>query len=166
MKTKMISLYMDVCVRIAAMSVAKRAQVGAVIVKDDNILAFGWNGTPIGWDNCCEHKEYDLSRDINGDYFPDTENRYPYTDEHGRYALKTKPEVLHAETNALAKVARGPDSAEGATLFCTHLPCMDCAKLIYQSGITEVYYRVEYDAARGNGKDFMLKSGLIVTQVA
>lgn len=81
-----------------------------------------------------------------------------------RYRMKSKPEVLHAETNAIAKVARSPESAEGAALFCTHLPCMDCAKLIYQSGIAEVYYRVEYDASRGNGKEFLTKSGVKVEQ--
>jgi dCMP deaminase len=82
-----------------------------------------------------------------------------------RYRMKSNPEVLHAETNALAKVARSPESAEGATLFCTHLPCIDCAKLIYQSGISEVYYRVEYQAAKGVGKEFLEKSGVIVQNV-
>ena len=82
-----------------------------------------------------------------------------------RYRMKSKPEVLHAETNAIAKVARSPESAEGATLFCTHLPCMDCAKLIYQSGIAEVYYRVEYQASKGTGKDFLTKSGIKVINV-
>ena len=62
-------------------------------------------------------------------------------------------------------MARSPESAEGATLFCTHLPCMDCAKLIYQSGIAEVYYKVEYNAAKGAGKEFLIKSGIKVTQL-
>jgi dCMP deaminase len=67
----------------------------------------------------------------------------------GRYRLKTKPEVLHAESNALMKVARSTESSEGATLFCTHAPCIDCAKLIYQAGISSVYYREQYRDTSG-----------------
>ena len=77
-----------------------------------------------------------------------------YQFEDGSRQVKTRPEVLHAEANAITKLARSGESGIGATLFCTHLPCIECAKLIYQTGITAVYYRVEYDAARGNGKDF------------
>lgn len=134
MKLKFEQAYMDVAERFAQLSSAKRAQVGAIIVKDNRIISIGYNGMPSGWDNVCE--------------------------EDG----KTKPEVLHAETNAIAKVARSPESAEGATLFCTHLPCMDCAKLIYQGGISTVYYRNEYDAARGNGRKFLIASGVEVIQ--
>ena len=140
MKTKMISLYMDVCDRIAKMSVAERAQVGSVIVKDDNILAFGWNGTPAGWDNCCE--------EWNGE------------DDWGNTILKTKPEVIHAESNAISKLARGSESGEGATMFVTHQPCIDCAKLIYQSGIATVYYKNEYRSTQGI--DFLNKSDVEV----
>jgi dCMP deaminase len=82
-----------------------------------------------------------------------------------RYRMKSKPEVLHAETNAIAKVARSPESAEGATLFCTHTPCIECAKLIYQSGISEVYYRVEYHAARGAGDEFLKKCNVEVINI-
>lgn len=135
MKPKFISAYMDVAERFAQLSTATRAKVGAIIVKDNRIISIGYNGMPSGWTNECEHEG------------------------------KTKPEVLHAETNAIAKVARSPESAEGATLFCTHLPCIDCAKLIYQSGISEVYYRVEYQAAKGVGKEFLEKSGVIVQNV-
>ena len=142
MKTKMISFYMDICDRIAALSVAKRLQVGSLIVKNNNILAFGWNGTPAGWDNTCEEEvitEYES-----------------YTDS----ALVTKPEVIHAESNAISKLARGNESGLGATMFVTHQPCIDCAKLIYQSGIATVYYKNAYRSTQG--LDFLNKSGVEV----
>jgi dCMP deaminase len=140
MKTKMISFYMDICDRIAALSVAKRLQVGSLIVKNNNILAFGWNGTPAGWDNCCE--------EWNGE------------DDWGNTILKTKPEVIHAESNAISKLARGNESGLGATMFVTHQPCIDCAKLIYQSGIATVYYKNAYRSTQG--LDFLNKSGVEV----
>jgi dCMP deaminase len=134
MKDKFISAYMDVAERFAQLSHAQRAKVGAIIVKDDRIISIGYNGMPSGWDNVCE-----------------TEGR-------------TNPEVLHAETNAIAKLAQSGESGKDATLFCTHLPCMDCAKLIYQSGITNVYYREEYKAAKGSGKEFLTESGVTVAR--
>jgi len=160
MKQKFIDAYMDVAERFAQLSSATRLQVGAIVVKDDRIISIGYNGMPAGWDNVCEHKEYDLSRDMNGDYFPDPHNHFPLTDDHGRYALRTKPEVLHAESNAIAKLAKSPESGEGATIFVTHQPCIDCAKLIYQSGIATVYYKNEYRSTQG--LDFLLKSGVDV----
>ena len=136
MKQKFIDAYMDVAERFAQLSSAKRLNVGAIVVKDDRIISIGYNGMPTGWDNCCE-------------------------DENN----KTKLEVLHAEANALTKLASSHESGKNATLLCTHAPCMDCAKLIYQSGIAEVYYKVEYNAAKGAGKDFLIKSGVKVTQL-
>ena len=145
---------MDVAERFAQLSSARRAQVGAIIVKDNRIISIGYNGMPSGWDNNCEHEDW-----------PDWIENNPNAFRDPAYArLKTKPEVLHAETNAIAKVARSSESCEGATLFCTHLPCLDCAKLIYQSGISEVYYKVEYQAAKGTGKEFLTKSGIKVEQ--
>ena len=151
MKQKFASAFMDCAERFAQLSSATRAKVGAIIVKDNRIISIGYNGMPSGWDNTCE---YEIPEELEVDNRTVTPAR-----------LATKPEVLHAETNAIAKVARSPESAEGATLFCTHLPCMDCAKLIYQSGIAEVYYKVEYNAAKGAGKDFLIKSGVKVTQL-
>jgi len=145
MKQKFVEAYMDVAERFAQLSTATRAKVGAIIVKDNRIISIGYNGMPSGWTNECEHTEWDNTA--------------------GYEVTKSKPEVLHAETNAIAKVARSPESAEGATLFCTHLPCMDCAKLIYQSGITEVYYKVEYASSNGAGKEFLLNSGVTVKQI-
>jgi dCMP deaminase len=81
----------------------------------------------------------------------------------GRYRLKTKPEVLHAESNAVAKLAQSSQSGRDAAIFITHAPCLDCAKLIYQSGISSVYYRNSYrDVA---GLEFLEKSGVAVEKV-
>ena len=144
MKQKFVDAFMDCAERFAQLSTATRAKVGAIIVKDNRIISIGYNGMPSGWDNECE-------------------DEYRYED--GGREFKSKPEVLHAETNAIAKVARSSESCEGATLFCTHLPCMECAKLIYQSGISAVYYDVEYQAHKGTGKEFLIKSGVTVTRV-
>jgi len=119
----------------STLSYAKRLQVGAVIVKDNQILATGYNGMPSGWENVCET-----------------------ADERG--ILKTKPEVLHAETNAIAKVAQSTESSQGSTLFCTHAPCIECAKLIYQSGITTLYYKEQY--RDDSGVNFLKLSGVNV----
>lgn len=122
------------------LSYAKRLQVGAVIVKGNQIIGTGYNGMPTGWVNNCEvHEEAYDPRDT---YFS---KDWVYDENTGKYQrLKTKPEVLHAESNAIAKVARSTESSEGATLFCTHAPCIECAKLIYQSGISKVYYKDHY----------------------
>lgn len=145
----MLTLYMGLCDRIAQMSSAKRLQVGCLIVKNDNILAFGWNGTPHGWDNACEHE---LQEEIDAD----TRTVTPAQ-------LITKTEVLHAETNAIAKVAQSSESSAGATLFCTHAPCLDCAKLIHQSGITTVYYGDKYKSDAG--LNFLEKCSITVEQL-
>ena len=110
------------------LSHAKRLQVGCVIVRDNRIISIGYNGTPSGWENNCED-----------------ENNV------------TKPEVLHAETNAITKLAKSSESAEGATLYCTYNPCFDCAKLIYQSGITRVVYKNKY--RDDSGIKFLEKAG-------
>jgi dCMP deaminase len=106
------------------LSSAKRLQVGCVIVKENTIIGIGYNGMPSGWDNTCE----DVIE----------------VHEDGGVVTKTKQEVLHAETNAIAKVAKSTNSTDGATLFVTHAPCIECAKLIHQSGINSVYYRNTY----------------------
>jgi dCMP deaminase len=127
------------------LSSARRAKVGCVIVKDNRIISIGYNGMPTGWDNCCEDREY-MSIDAGGWLDPETiVEQWPYEDEQGeRYSLKTKPQVLHAESNAIAKVARSSENCEDATIYCTMMPCLDCAKLIYQAGIRRVVYRDEY----------------------
>jgi dCMP deaminase len=140
MKEKFIKAYMNVAERFAQLSSATRLQVGAIVVKDDRIISIGYNGMPSGWDNCCE--EWDGE------------------DEWGNTITKSKKEVLHAESNAIAKLARSPESGEGATIFVTHAPCIECSKLIYQSGISTVYYKNEYRSTQGI--KFLEKSNITV----
>lgn len=168
MKTKYIQSYMATAEIFAEHSSAKRLHVGAVIVKDDRIISIGYNGMPSGWDNTCEDRDY-MSSDAGGWLNPDEiEERWPFEDEsvksgYRRYALKTKPEVLHAETNAIAKLAKSTESGDGATMFITHAPCVDCAKLVFQSGINSVYYRNSYRDE--NGIEFLRKAGVKVEQL-
>ena len=146
---------MDTAKCFAQLSTARRAKVGAIIVKNNRIISIGYNGMPAGWDNNCEHEDW-----------PDwIENGSNAIRDPAYVRLKTKSEVLHAESNAIAKMARSAESCEDATMFCTHLPCIECAKLIYQSGISHVYYDIEYDAAKGCGKDFLIKCGVAVIKV-
>ena len=113
-------LYMDIAYRVAEMSHAKRRKVGCVIVKDERIISMGWNGMPTGMANSCE--DYDTLRGIS----------------------TTKKEVLHAEANALMKLAKYGSSSNGATLYTTTSPRFECAKLIYQSGIKKLVYSEFY----------------------
>jgi dCMP deaminase len=151
MKPKFIDYYMKIAEVTSGLSYAKRLNVGAVIVKDNQILATGYNGMPSGWENVCEYEEEVLVSDL------EKGNRLEKTGQ-----LKTKAEVLHAETNAIAKVAQSTESSKDATLFCTHAPCIECAKLIYQSGINTVYYRDQYRSDAG--LKFLELSGVYVHQ--
>jgi len=135
MKPKFIDAYMDVAERFGKLSTARRLNVGAIIVKDNRIISIGYNGMPSGWDNNCEIE-------LDGG------------------ELKSKPEVLHAESNAISKLARSNESGEDSTLFLTHSPCLECSKLIYQSGITTVYYKHEYRSQ--DGVEFLKKSKINV----
>jgi dCMP deaminase len=129
---------MDWARRAAQLSPARRLNVGAVIVKDDTVISYGYNGMPAGWDNNCEHILEDGT-------------------------LKTNPEVLHAESNAVSKLAKSTNSGLGADLFVTHSPCLECAKLIYQSGIRRVFYAEDY--RDDSGIQFLYKSGLTVEKL-
>jgi dCMP deaminase len=136
----------------AELSHARRLHVGAIVVKDDRIISIGYNGMPAGWDNNCEYEVEEFQTEYG------VGSKLVKTGE-----LKTKPEVLHAETNAIAKLAKSNESGLGATMFITHAPCLDCAKLIYQSGIGSVLYR---DAYRDTGGiTFLEKSGITVEQL-
>lgn len=148
---------MDTAERFAELSSAKRLQVGAIIVKDNRIISIGYNGMPSGWDNNCEDAILPTWATSIDDI--DEADRAVYV------TYKSKPEVLHAEANAITKVAQSSDSSKGATLFCTHEPCIDCAKLIYQSGITKLIFKHKYNAAKGYGGDFLVKSGIDVEQL-
>jgi dCMP deaminase len=168
MKQKFIDYYMKMAELTAELSYAKRLQVGAVIVKNQQVIGTGYNGTPAGWDNTCEDKEWcsgggwlDYEEIIEGWPYEGTYLDSDGNEMQGRYRLKTKPEVLHSEMNALMKVAKSTESSEGATLFCTHAPCIDCAKAIYQAGIKNVFYRNHY--RDDNGLKFLEKSGVSVT---
>ena len=168
MKDKFVSLYMDWAKRCSELSHARRLHVGAVIVKDDTVISYGYNGMPAGWDNNCEDQVWD--KGAGGWLSPEEiEEQYPYEGWHEgaqrnvRYGLKTKPEVLHAESNAIAKLAKSNNSGLGADLFVTHSPCLDCAKLIYQSGISRVWYGANY--RDDSGVRFLEKSGVEVKQI-
>jgi dCMP deaminase len=143
MKQKFVDAYMKVAEVFADLSHAQRLHVGAIIVKDDRIISIGYNGMPAGWDNNCE-------------------DEIGFDQDKCEPILKTKPEVLHAESNAIAKLARSNESGVGADLFVTHSPCLDCAKLIYQSGIKRVYFREAYRS--NEGIEFLTKSGVEVEQ--
>jgi len=129
MKNKFIEAFMDCAVRFSQLSTAKKLQVGAIIVKDDRIISIGYNGMPSGWTNECEHE---------------TEN-----------GLITKDEVIHAEANAIAKLAKSSESGQDSVMFCTHTPCIHCAKMIYTSGIKKVYYKEQYRST--DGLEFLQK---------
>ena len=171
MKQKLLNAYMKTAETFAECSTAVRLHVGAIVVKEDRIISIGYNGMPSGWDNNCEDKEY-MSVDAGGWLDPDEiEERWPHKEQllpkednrWTRYNLKTKPEVLHAETNAIAKLAKSNESGLGATMFVTHAPCLDCAKLIYQSGIGHVLYRNSYRDT--NGIDFLKKAGVKIEKI-
>lgn len=115
-------------------SYCKRRQVGALIVKDKMIISDGYNGTPSGFENICE-------------------------DEEG----KTKPYVLHAEANAITKIAKSGNSSDGATMYVTSAPCIECAKLIIQSGIKRVVYRDSYTVR--DGLDLMERVGIEIVNI-
>ena len=123
-RDKLDKTYMNMARELSKLSHAQRRKVGCLIVKNTHIIAEGLNGTPRGFDNICE-----------------------YVDHVDHYY--TKPEVLHAESNAITKLARSTNSSEGATLYVTCSPCFDCAKLIIQSGIERVVYDEEYKSQKG-----------------
>lgn len=140
MQQKWIDAYLDMAERFAELSYAKRLKVGAIVVKDNRVISIGYNGTPEGWDNTCEENIYD----DNGEVLYN----------------KTKDEVIHAEANAIGKLARDGEAGLNSTMFCTHAPCMNCAKLIYGAGIRNVYYRESYRDT--SGVDFLERCGVAV----
>nr|WP_322623170.1 dCMP deaminase family protein [uncultured Flavobacterium sp.] len=139
MEHEKLSKYDKAYLRIARewgqLSYCQRKKVGAIIVKDRMIISDGYNGTPSGFENCCEDNEG-----------------------------TTKWYVLHAEANAILKVARSTQSCEGATLYITMSPCKDCSKLIHQAGITRVVFETLYKDR--SGVDFLEKAGVTVVQVS
>ena len=165
MKDKFKQAFMKTAYTFAELSSAVKLKVGAVVVKDDRIISLGYNGTPTGWDNVCESVIY--PDENHGDYDCEPEEfaiNFPYVrDDNQRYALKTKSEVIHAEMNALMKLAGSSESGKGAFMFITHAPCIECAKGIYQTGITKVFYTETYRST--DGLEFLEKCGITVEQL-
>ena len=161
MKQKLLDAYMKTAETFSECSTARRLHVGAIVVKDDRIISIGYNGMPSGWDNDCENTVFVLDEEVIGTDMLSL--GYTQTDNGNWIKLKTKPEVLHAETNAIAKLAKSNESGLGATMFITHSPCMDCAKLVYQSGINTVYYRNSY--RNEDGIQFLEKAGVKIEKV-
>lgn len=166
MKQKFIDYFMDIAARTAQLSYAKRLQVGAVIVKGNQVVGTGYNGMPSGWENNCEDKDWmesDAGMWLDAE---DIQEQWPFRgyrpdlNRDMRYRLKTKPETMHAERNALDKVAMSNESTLGAVMFTTHAPCLECAKSIYNTGITDVYYKEEYKST--DGIEFLKKTGVNV----
>ncbi len=134
---------MDTAIRFSELSDARRLKVGSIIVKEDRIISIGYNGMPAGWDNNCEDTVWT---------------------QDGDYTLKTKPEVLHAERNALDKLTKhGKIGAKDGDMFCTHSPCLECAKSIYGAGIKNLYFKHNYRS--DDGITFLKKCGVNVEQV-
>ena len=150
MKDKFVKYYLRIALLTSELSHAERLKVGAVIVKEDRVISIGYNGTPSGWDNNCE-----LTEEI-GSYPRDT----PVWER--EFQMTTKPEVLHAEANTITKLAKSNESGHGSAMFCTHAPCLECSKLIYQSGIIEFHYIGDYRCQ--NGTRFLEKCEVAVTK--
>ena len=147
--------YMQMAQIWASNSHARRNKVGALIVKDGMIISDGFNGTPPGFEKECE-EVIPCGTSCSNLFGQDCE----HCKEH---KLKTKPYVLHAEANAILKVARSTNSAVGATLYCTMSPCLECSKLIIQSGITRLVYGEQYrDTA---GLELLKRAGIEIKQL-
>lgn len=146
----------------ADLSSAKRLKVGAIVVKDNRILSIGYNGMPSGWSNECEEIEFiEDSEDL--DFASMVAQGFVFGAEKetvGWARRVTKPEVIHAEMNAIAKLARSTESGEGAVMYCTYSPCMECSKLIYTAGIRKVFYRNQYRSE--DGIEFLKKCNIEV----
>jgi len=152
MKQKFIDAHMRVAEIYAQLSHAIRLKVGAIVVKDNRVISIGYNGTPSGWTNECEYKHFT------------SPGQYDGLEEDGTtYVLKTKPEVIHAEANAIAKLARNHESGLGADMFITHSPCIECAKIIYTAGIKKVFYKNNYRDE--SGLNFLKQCMVEVQQV-
>lgn len=160
MKAKFIPMYMEIAEIVSKQSSAKRLQVGAIVVKEDRIISIGYNGMPAGWTNDCEEKVYADETNFQ------TEDWQFVEEDSGlllKYNMVTKDEVIHAEANAIAKLARSSESGDGSTMFLTHAPCIHCAKQIYTAGIKNVYYRNTYRDT--SGIDFLGKCGVVIEKI-
>ena len=132
-QTDLDKIFIEIAYSFSKLSKAERRKVGCVIVKDGQVISNGFNGTPSGFNNCCEIDN------------------------------KTKPEVLHAESNALMKIARSTNSSIGSTMYLTCSPCFDCAKLIIQSGIIRLVYNEDYRTQEGI--DLLRQTDIIIEKI-
>ena len=160
-KDKFIPMYMTIAETVAQQSSAKRLQVGAIVVKEDRVISIGYNGMPAGWTNDCENTLFVLDEDCQGTNMLGL--GYTKSANGNWFKMVTKKEVIHAEANAIAKLARCTESGDGSTMFLTHAPCIDCAKQIYTAGIKSVYYRNSYKDTLGI--DFLEACQVDVKQV-
>ena len=139
----------------AELSHARRLKVGAIVTKNDRVISIGYNGTPAGWDNNCElevRNEFEYYVDNGGEKY-----------NGATIDLLTKDEVIHAEANAIGKLARSSESGEDATMYITHAPCLECSKLIHVAGINKVFYRNQY--RNTNGIEFLNQCKIEVEQI-
>ena len=160
MKAKFVPMYMDIAEIVSKQSSAKRLQVGAIVVKEDRIISIGYNGMPAGWTNDCEKKVYADETNFQSEDWQFVE------EDSGlllKYNMVTKDEVIHAEANAIAKLAKCNESGDGSTMFLTHAPCIHCAKQIFTAGIKKVYYRNTYRDT--NGLEFLGKCGVDIEKI-
>ena len=137
MKEKWIRMYLDIAMRVAQESHAVRLMVGAVFVSPDGVMSIGINGLPAGGDNVCEFRDGD--------------------------ELKTKLTVSHAEENLISKLLREGVSTKGGTVFLTHAPCIQCAKILVGSGIKHLYYMSKYRSE--DGINWLKENKIYVTRV-
>jgi len=167
MKQKLIDFYMSIAQNAAKLSYAEKLKVGAILVKNDNIISWGYNGTPKNWNNTAENKIFVSMEDAVSLDYPELYKKYPYSEQIGsefiRFDLKTKPEVSHAEENLIMKLSRSTESAEGGIMFVTHNPCFICSRMIYGAGIKEVYYT--YDYRDDSGIHFLKNCGIKVEKI-
>ena len=154
-------IYMQMAYQIAKLSYAKRKRVGCIIVKDNQVVSTGYNGTPHGFDNDCEEDQiryYD-----NPDHAMTLMDKGYKCNDGCCSKEVTKRVVLHAESNALAKVSKSTLSSDGADMYITMSPCFDCSKLIIQSGIKKVFYSESYRDT--SGIDILEEAGIEVKEV-
>lgn len=159
-------VYMQMAYQTAKLSYAERRRVGCIIVKDEQIVSFGYNGTPHGFDNTCEKTEIETVYYENPDHALDLIEEHGYTCENGcctKETQTTKREVLHAESNAITKLAKSTMTSIDADLYTTTAPCFDCAKLIIQAGIKRVYFAEDYRDM--SGVALLEKAGIVVNEV-
>ena len=150
---KLDSVYINIAKEVSTLSHCVRSKVGAVLVKEGNVISFGYNGTPSGMDNCCEDKKHLVKEAAEKLEFEQIKSEWPYVDSEGHYKLITKMETIHAEVNAILKAAKNGVSVDGSTLYLTLSPCLDCSKLILQAGVKRVVYLDMY--RNMNGPNFL-----------